>query len=570
MEEPQWESDFPFPGINFPAFPYTSEISHQKKGGSLFKSSLLSLIAWHINCRCRTIQLLRRYYLNSDLSTPVITMKGIGKQFGKVRVLENIEFEIFPGEVHILAGENGAGKSTLMKILSGVYTSYEGTISMAGKVIAPATPLEANHMGISVIHQELSLIPSMNVRDNLFLGRPVTSLGFIRDREQNKKALAVLNDVGLDVSADAFVEDLPISIQQLIEIAKAISINAKVIIMDEPSSSLNSKDVEILFSLIEKLKEQGCGIVYISHRMEEIERLANRITVLRDGKFVGTAPAEKLPIPKLINWMVGRELTNIFPRYEMNRGKEKLRIENLTVSDNEKTFVKSVNLTVKSGEILGIAGLQGCGASELLLGLFGGYNKKTAEHIYLNGKEISIKNPSDAVKSKIALLTNDRKATGLVLSMSIIANICMSGLVELSRWGWRNISGEISAAEKQGDALQIHASSYEMEVGMLSGGNQQKAAIAKWMQISPEVLLLDEPTRGIDVGAKHEIYQLMNEWTKQGISIVLITSEMPELLAMSDRVVVMHRGSITAEFSREETDAENILAAAMGKETIRV
>ena len=507
--------------------------------------------------------------MNSDLSTPVIAMRGIGKKFGRVRVLENIDFEIFPGEVHILAGENGAGKSTLMKILSGVYTSYEGTISMNGKIIAPATPLEANHMGISVIHQELSLIPSMNVRDNLFLGRPVTSLGFVHDREQKKKALSVLNDLGLDVSADALIEDLSISMQQLIEIAKAISINAKVIIMDEPSSSLNSKDVEILFSLIEKLKKQGCGIVYISHRMEEIKRLANRITVLRDGKFVGTSLAEKLPTPKLINWMVGREMTNMFPRYEMNRGKEKLRIENLTVSDNEKTHVKGINLTVNSGEILGIAGLQGCGASELLMGIFGAYNRKTADHIYLNGKEISIKKPSDAIKKNIALLTNDRKATGLVLSMSIIANICMSGLVELSQWGWRSIFGEISATEKQAEALQIHASSYEMEVGMLSGGNQQKVAIAKWMQISPEVLLLDEPTRGIDIGAKHEIYQLMNEWTKQGISIVLITSEMPELLAMSDRVIVMHRGSLTAEFTREEADAENILAAAMGKETIR-
>ena len=511
--------------------------------------------------------------MSINVSTPLISMENIGKRFGKVQVLENIDFNLYSGEVHILAGENGAGKSTLMKILSGVYTDFQGTIKMEGRRINPATPLEANNLGISVIHQELSLIPTMNVRDNLFLGRPLTKGGFILDREQKHKAQLVLKEVGLDIPVDNLVDDLSISMQQLIEIAKAISINAKIIIMDEPSSALNSQDVELLFSLIKKLKNQNCGIVYISHRMEEIEKLADRITVLRDGKYVGTALAENLSIPLLINWMVGREMKNLFPRHEVSAGKEKLRIENLNVYKNKikgKRVVNGVSFSVNSGEILGIAGLQGCGASELLMGLFGGYNKKCADHIFLNGKEIIIKNPRDAIKKRIALLTNDRKATGLVLSMSIIANICMAGLKKLTTWGWRKKSREKEASVKQGEILQIRTPSYEMDANQLSGGNQQKTAIGKWMQISPEVLLLDEPTRGIDIGAKHEIYGLMNQWTKKGISIVLITSEMPELLAMSDRIIVMHRGSFTAEFLRDEASAEKILEAAMGKERVTI
>lgn len=509
--------------------------------------------------------------MSSNLSMPIVSMKGIGKIFGNVRVLENIDFEIFSGEVHILAGENGAGKSTLIKILSGVYTNFEGKMKMNGREIVPGTPLEANHLGISVIHQELSLIPSMSVKDNLFLGRPHTRAGFILDKEHHKAAFSILKEMGIQIDIDENIENLPISIQQLIEIAKAISINAQVIIMDEPSSALNTKDVERLFSLINKLKKQGAGIVYISHRMEEIERLADRITVLRDGKLIGTALAANLPIPKLINWMVGRDLTDQFSRHYSSTGIEKLRVENLTVKNKtgSKT-VDNVSLTVNEGEILGIAGLQGSGASELLMEIFGGHETKSENYIFLNGAKISVKSPSGAIKKNIALLTNDRKATGLILPMSLTSNICMAGLKGLTKWGWRSNSKEKSAAKKHGTELSIRANSYDMEVNMLSGGNQQKVVIGKWMQIAPEILLLDEPTRGIDIGAKHEIYQLMNEWTKRRISILLITSEMPELLAMSDRILVMHRGSVTAEYMRNEFDAEKILEAAMGKERLRI
>lgn len=506
--------------------------------------------------------------MNDNRIDPIVAMKQIGKKFGNVRVLEGVDFDIYPGEVHVLAGENGAGKSTLIKILSGVHTSFQGEIWLNGEKVAPSSPLEANLIGISVIHQELSLIPAMSVADNLFLGRPETKAGFIRDKLHRVKAQELVKDMGIEVDIDTAVENCSISIQQLIEITKAVSIHAKVIVMDEPSSALNARDVETLYTLIDKLKSHGCGIVYISHRMEEIERLADRITVLRDGKYVGTSLAKDLPIPKLINWMVGRDISEPIARSGKLSGEEKLSVERVTVyeSQGRKKMVDGVSLSVKSGEILGIAGLQGSGASELLMGIFGGYEKKTVDQLFLNGKRIQVESPTDAIKNGIAFLTNDRKATGLVLSMSITDNTCLADLNNLTKWGWRNASKEKKVAEEHGKMMGLRLPSYETEVVNLSGGNQQKVALAKWLQIKPHVLLLDEPTRGIDIGAKHEIYALINELTKTGMAILLITSEMPELLALSDRIMVMHRGKITAEFKQDEATAEKVLEAAMGKE----
>jgi ribose transport system ATP-binding protein len=500
---------------------------------------------------------------------PIINMKRIGKKFGTVRVLQDVDFNIYPGEVHILAGENGAGKSTLIKILSGVHTSYEGEMLFDGKPFTPGSPLEAKDIGISVIHQELSAIPAMSVVDNLFLGRAPTKAGFVLDKIQNSKAKTLLEEMGIEVNIEDPIENYPISIQQLIEITKAVSVNARVIVMDEPSSALNSNDAERLFTLIERLKNDGCGIVYITHRMEEIKRLADRITVLRDGKYVGTALAEDLPIPKLINWMVGRDISAQIPQHETLSGTEKFRVENVTIYKSDEMrekLVDGVSLSVKSGEILGIAGLQGSGASELFMGIFGGYEKETAGRIVLNGESIRIKSPHDAINNKIALLTNDRKANGVVLPMSITDNICMPDLVNLAKRGWRNHAQEGIVVREHGQRLNIHVPSYETEVGNLSGGNQQKVVFAKWLQTKPEVLLLDEPTRGIDIGAKHEVYELLNELTKTGMAILLITSEMPELLALSDRIAVMHRGKITAEFDKKDATAETVLEAAMGKE----
>lgn len=508
----------------------------------------------------------------SDLqSVPVVQMKKIGKKFGNVRVLENVDFDIYPGEVHVLAGENGAGKSTLIKILSGIHTSFEGEIWFEGAHIHPASPIDANEIGISVIHQELTLIPCLKVVDNLFLGRAKTKAGFVQDHIQAEKAKRLLESVGIDVDVNKLVEDLPISMRQLIEIARAISLNAKVIIMDEPSSALNAEDAKRLFSLIDMLKSEGRGIVYISHRMEEIEHLADRITVLRDGKFIISAMAAELPTPKLINAMVGRELRDQIKRSGNTvLGNEKFRVENVNIYNHghDKKIVDGVSFSVCSGEVLGIAGLQGSGASELLTGIFGGYEIEVAERITLNGKQIKINSPKMSIDQGIALLTNDRKATGLIAPMSVTDNICLADLKSLSTYGFRDSMKQNQAALRHGNRLNLRVPSYNSDMSVLSGGNQQKVVIAKWLQTRPEVLLMDEPTRGVDVGAKHEIYALIDELTKTGISILLITSEMPELLALSDRIIVLHRGMLTAEFEKSAANAENILEAAMGNGSI--
>ncbi len=494
-------------------------------------------------------------------------MRGITKRFGPVTVLQDVAFDIHAGEVHVLAGENGAGKSTLIKILAGVHTEFEGAIEFLGAPVRPKSPLEANTLGVAVIHQEFSMVRSMPVADNIFLGRAPTRFGFVDRSRQRVEAKRLLEQLGLELDVDRLVEEFPIAIQQLIEIAKALGHNAKVIVMDEPTSALSAPEVERLFALIHKLKSNGCGIVYITHKMEEIERIADRITVLRDGCTVGSAPASELPVPKLIEWMVGRELDRQFPRHTPHLGEESLSLDRFSVfpdGDGSKAVADRVSLTVREGEILGIGGLQGSGASELLMGLFGGYGRNVQGDVRLNGRSIRIASPREAIRAGIAMLTNDRKVTGLVLSSSIIANAILADLKNLTPGGWRRPANERRVAKTITDPLHLRAASLGMEVGALSGGNQQKVAIAKWLQTKPRLLLLDEPTRGIDVGAKREVYELMNEWTAQGIAIILITSEMPELLAMSDRLVVMHRGCITAEITQDEATASRVLEAAMG------
>lgn len=502
-------------------------------------------------------------------------MTGISKSFGGIPALQEVSFEIYRGEAHVLAGENGAGKSTLVKILAGVYSDYEGVIEIEGKRVRPTSPIEAAALGIVAIHQELSLIPSMSVVDNLFLGAPLTRAGFVRQRDQRDRAMELLNQLSVEVDVDQAVEELPLAMQQLIEIAKALRQQARVIIMDEPTSALSTPEVERLFRLIDALKARGCGVVYITHRLEEIERIADRITVLRDGRLVHTAPAAEVSPSMLIHWMVGRELEGWWrgaphraKRAIANSAPLRLQVENFTVLSSKRggrPLVDSVSLSVRAGEILGIAGLQGSGASELLMGLFGGYGKRAQGQVRLNGKMVPIHSPHQAIENGIALLTSDRKATGLVLSLSVIANITLADLKRLAPFGWRRPRVERERAAHWAEVLRLRAASLEMEVDQLSGGNQQKVVLAKWLQTCPQVLLLDEPTRGIDIGAKREIYELIFHWAEQGMAILLITSEMPELLMLSDRIVVMHRGKITAEFTRENADAKAILAAAMGR-----
>ncbi len=505
-------------------------------------------------------------------NTPLLRMEAITKSFAATRVLHDVRFDLRPGEVHILAGENGAGKSTLIKILAGVHTEYDGRIVLQDTPQKFRSPQDAAAHGISVIHQELSLIPSMSIADNIFLGREKSGpLAWMRYRDQHAACRELLDRLNLDLDPNRFVEDYPISIQQMIEIAKALAFDARIIVMDEPTSALTEPEVERLFAIIEQLKAAGCGIIYISHKMEEIYRIADRITVLRDGRYVGTATAEELPRAKLIHWMVGREVSEQFPRHTPAPRNERLRVEHFTVPDPaglQRPAVDDVSFSVNGGEILGIAGLQGSGNSTLFAGLFGAYGKNVRGNVFLDGKPFDVRSPRHAIKHGLGYLTNDRKTSGLVLEMDIVKNITLASVPQYSPGLWLREGWEAMVAAVHKDSLRIRAESLYQSVASLSGGNQQKVVLAKWLEIGPKVLLLDEPTRGVDVGAKHEIYELMNTWTNNGIAIVLITSEMPELLAMSDRILVMHRGRVTAQFAANEATQENILNAAMGLETL--
>ncbi len=496
-------------------------------------------------------------------------MAGIAKKFGRVAVLRGVDLDIWPGEVHILAGENGAGKSTLIKILAGAYQDFDGTIEIGGKAVRPASPHESKALGVAVIHQELSLVPSMSVADNLFLGQPIERHGLVDDHAQQLRAREVLEPLGLDIDVRRNVEDFPIATQQIIEIARVLGQKAQVLVMDEPTSALSAPEVETLFGLIDGLKQRGCGILYITHKMEEIERIADRITVLRDGERVGSLPARELPTPQLIAWMVGRQVTQEATRQPSTAAEELLRIRDFHVSLGGKSVVDGVSLRVAAGEILGIMGLRGSGSSDLLLGIFGAHGQRAQGDLLLDGKPVRIRTPRDAIRRGIAMVTNDRKANGLVLSASITENITLADLDRVAKNGWIRPAREKALAARHAHEIDLRASSLEMEAGQLSGGNQQKVVLAKWMQTEPKVLLLDEPTRGIDIGAKQDIYRLLRAWAARGMAILLITTEMPELLALSDRIVVLYRGRVAGEFSGAQASAQTVLEAAMGMEMDR-
>ena len=504
---------------------------------------------------------------------PIVALKGIGKSFGETAVLRDVDFNIHPGEVHLLAGENGAGKSTLIKILAGVYQDYSGSIELEGTAIRPRSPADAQALGIAVIHQELSIVPSMTVADNLFLGGFLCRGGLVSDRLQRAEARKLLSEFGVDVDPGGLAGDLPVSAQQMIEITRALRARARVVVMDEPTSALNAVDTERLYGLIARLKERRCGIVYITHKMEEIHRVADRITVLRDGAFAGAAKASELPIARLIEWMVGRTIDKQYHRESPAFGAELLRVENFSVANAKAglpPLVCDASFSLRSGEILGVAGLQGSGNSELFWALFGALEQRPSGSVYFAGERFDARSPQASIRKGIALLTNDRKATGLVLSMSAVANITLASIARHSPGGWRRSQSERAAAESAARSVRLRAASLGMEAGQLSGGNQQKVVLAKLMETRPKLLLLDDPTRGVDVGAKFEIYRLMNEWTSTGTAILLISSELPELLGMSDRVMVMHRGRVSAMMDKAEATPQRVLAAAMGQRPERI
>ncbi|MBB3226637.1 ribose transport system ATP-binding protein [Luteibacter sp. Sphag1AF] len=491
------------------------------------------------------------------MNAPLIRMEGIHKAFGPVSVLEGVDFELVAGEVHALMGENGAGKSTLMKILTGIYAPDAGRIEVDGQPVSISTPADAERYGIAIIHQELNLIPSLNIADNLFLGREMHRFGLLDRKAMRERAKEWLARIGLDaLDPSTPIEKLSVGQQQMVEIARAIGQNARVIIMDEPTAALTERETATLFALIRELRTQGRGIVYVSHRMEEIFALCDRISVLRDGKFVGTRPVPGLDLDEVVRMMVGRTLEARFPKRTSVPGEVRLQVENIG-----DAAVHGVSFDLRAGEVLGVAGLMGAGRTELARLLFG-IDKPSQGRVLLDGKTITPRSPSEAIHAGFGFVTEDRKALGLVLDMSLRENVSLPKVP--AHAGLVDRSGEKKQTHGLIDRLKIRTRDMELDVRALSGGNQQKVVLAKWLALKPRVLILDEPTRGVDVGGKAEIYHIINQLAEQGVAILMISSELPEVLAMSDRILVMHEGHATALLNAATATQETIMHAATG------
>lgn len=505
--------------------------------------------------------------MNSN--TPLIEARNITKRFPGVLALQQVSLRVMPGQVNALVGENGAGKSTLMNILSGVYPEYEGEIVVDGKVQHFRNVTDAQQQGIAIIHQELNLIPHLNVAENIFLGRePLTRLGFIDHKKMHHEAKKLLERLQATIDTHAEIIDLRVGQQQLVEIAKALSLNAKVLIMDEPTSSLSEGETRLLFDLMRQLKAQGVGIVYISHKMDEIKQLADFVTILRDGQLIEEIPMADTSIDEIVRKMVGRERKDFFVKQQHKLGDVVLSCNGLCLRDEvhpDQMQLQDISLQVRSGEVLGIYGLMGAGRTELFETLFGLYPKRTSGKIMVAGKEVQIHHPEDAVAHGIALIPEDRKTAGLVLDMNIEKNTTLASLADFLTLSLIDEKKEHAIAEDYRNRLSIKSFGTDQRAGELSGGNQQKIVLAKWMLTLPKVLFLDEPTRGIDIHAKNEIYKLMDELADQGMALIVVSSELPEIMAVSDRIITLREGRIGAEFGREEFTEEAILKASLSE-----
>lgn len=495
------------------------------------------------------------------MSETFLQMKHITKRFPGVLALNDVQFSLRRGEVHALLGENGAGKSTLMKILSGVYQPDEGEIIFEDKPVSFSDPLSAQNVGITIIHQEFNLFPELTVEENIFIGREFCKKNRWRldEKQQRQATIEILQKLNLAIKPDTLVADLTVAQQQMVEIAKAISVNARILIMDEPTAALTETEIESLFRVTRLLKEQGTGIVYISHRLEELALIADRATVMRDGQYISTVDYECVKISDLIAMMVGRDLGNIYPRREaLQQRIPVLEVNGLT----RKGVLNDINFTLYRGEILGFAGLMGAGRTELARAIFGADSIDSGT-LKLNGKETVIKDISDVIQQGISYLTEDRKKEGLALNLSVERNIMLGNYPEYSdRFGNVDSRRCQQTSEEQVKALRIKTPNLEQAALNLSGGNQQKIIIARWVCKDTDILIFDEPTRGIDVGAKLEIYELMNRLVAKGKSIIMISSELPEVLGMCDRILVMRSGRITGELSAKEATQEKIMQYA--------
>lgn len=490
-------------------------------------------------------------------STPVFRVEHVSKSFGGVHALRDVQFSVFAGEVHALLGENGAGKSTLIKIMTGVHQPDSGSLLLDDAPVQFANTRAAQALGIAAIYQEPSLFPDLDVAENILIGRQPMRGGRVDWKAMHQQASDLLQRLGLSISSRTKARDLSVAQQQLVEIARALSINAKVLIMDEPTSSLTLGEVAELFNIVRQLRESGTAIVFISHRLEELFAVADRVTTLRDGTYIGTRPMAAVTTSELIQMMVGRDLHDLFPKQTVQAGDVVLDVQALSVAGR----FKDVSFQVRSGEIVGMAGLIGAGRTNVAQALFG-VEPATSGTITLDGSPVQITSPQQALQLGIGYVPEDRKEHGLVLDMSIADNITLPLLKQFSRAGWVDTRQERSTAAASAQQLEVKMASLSQKVGQLSGGNQQKVVLAKWLGTQPRLLILDEPTRGIDVGTKAAVHQLMSSLAAEGMAILMISSELPEILGMSDRILVMREGRITAHFERAEANQERLMAAA--------
>jgi len=507
--------------------------------------------------------------MTTNDGVPFLEMRGITKTFPGVRALDGVTFDLHRGEFHALVGENGAGKSTLMKILCGVYPypDYGGEIRIEGATQRFRSVRDAEAARVAVIFQELSLVKEMTVGENIFLGREPRKFGIIRWDELYRRARQLLEDLHLRLDPRTPVKNLGIGQQQLVEIAKALSQEARLLVLDEPTAALTGAEVETLFGILNKLRARGVGMIYISHKLDEVFRMSDRITILRDGRTVGTERASTLDEATVIARMVGREVGDIFPAVDHAQGDVLFEARNISVEDPAvagKKLIDRVGFAVRRGEVLGIAGLMGAGRSDLLMAIFGAHAGRVTGEVLIEGKPVLIRNPAEAIDHGLGFVTEDRKRFGLVLDQSILNNMTLAGLARISGRFITNVDAEAAAGNRAMKDLRVKANSVFTVAGTLSGGNQQKVVLAKWLLTNPRVLFLDEPTRGIDVGAKQEIYAQINALARQGLAIVLVSSELPEVLGLSDRVLVLHEGRLTGEFTRTTATPEKVMACATG------
>lgn len=488
----------------------------------------------------------------------IVSMENICKSFPGVKALDHVNFELRSGEVMALLGENGAGKSTLMKVLSGVYTRDEGSLKIFGKEYGDMTPKQAQEAGVAIIHQELNMCRHLSVAENMFLGREISKGLSLNNAKMESEARKILDDLKIDIDPKQTVGDLPVSKQQMVEIAKALSINAKILIMDEPTSSLTAREIEDLFRIIKKLKSEGKGIVYISHRLEELQHIVDRVTIMRDGQYITSMDFGSVTMEQIISFMVGREIKEKFPRVECKKGKKVFEVKSL----NAGKMVRDIHFSVYEGEIVGFAGLMGAGRTETTRAIFGVDPKESGE-IYVDEKEVEIKCPMDAIRNGVVLAPEDRKKDGLCTKLSIRHNLALPNLDMIcNKIGVINNAKETALCDKAVEELRIKTPGIDVDSGNLSGGNQQKVVVGKWLARDSRVVIFDEPTRGIDVGAKVEIYNLMNELKKQGIAVMFVSSEMPEVMGIADRIIVMCDGRITGEVMARDTTQSEILKLA--------